>query len=178
MDDYKELLQKAILYSVKKHSKQFRKGNGAPYIIHPMAVMAILYDIKSSQNMDMLAICTILHDVVEDCNVSLQKIAKKFGYQVSSIVNELTSLEYGIAVYGKTEYLKHKMLKMSNYALTIKLCDRLHNIMDRKTFDDYMVQTEEIINALVNQRNLTASQEEVINRIRKILNQVERPQIA
>ena len=66
----------------------------------------------------------------EDTFCSYIEIEREFGPLVASIVMELTSDEESIEKMGKNEYLKNKMVNMSKYALTLKLVDRLANILD------------------------------------------------
>lgn len=85
------MLEEAILFAASKHSGQFRKGNGEPYILHPISVLLLLNKYKKSKNQFLLASAAVLHDVVEDCDISIEEIATKFGYRIASIVDELTS---------------------------------------------------------------------------------------
>lgn len=169
-----ELLEKAILFAVKAHRGQRRKGDGRPYILHPMSVLRTLYDVKDSKNMYLLAIAVILHDTVEDCGVSLKKIAKKFGHQVAALVEELTLLKENYETIGKTKYLCQEVLAMSSYALCIKLCDRLDNVSPReitKMNEDfkkkYKAETWEIVNTLEEKRKLTKTHIKLIKMIKK-----------
>jgi (p)ppGpp synthase/HD superfamily hydrolase len=144
------LLNDAIIYAAKKHRGQTRKGDGRPYILHPMAVLYLLYEVKTSKNMFLLAIAAILHDVVEDCGVPLKKIAKRFGYEVAGLVKELTLLKENYETIGKTKYICQEILKMSPYALCIKLCDRLANVREMKDMspefiEKYVKETWEMV---------------------------------
>jgi GTP pyrophosphokinase len=167
-----ELFEKAILFAVKAHKGQRRKGDGRPYILHPMSVLKTLYEVKESKNMYLLATAAVLHDVVEDCGVSLKKIAKKFGHAVASLVEELTLNKEKYETIGKTKYLCQEVVKMSSYALCIKLCDRLDNVRDmRKMPDDfkkkYKSETWEIINTLEQNRKLSKTQKKLVKLIKK-----------
>ncbi len=149
--------EKAIIYAAKKHKGQVRKGDGRPYILHPMSVMNRVYSMKASSNIFTIGTAAILHDVVEDCGVSIKKIAKKFGYTVASLVEELTLDKNQYETMGKIQYLCQEVAKMSSYALRIKLCDRLDNVSDLKTMskdfrDRYIAETYTIL-ATVNQRS-------------------------
>lgn len=137
-----------------------------PYIAHPFMVLSYLYDCKESQNIILLAIATILHDVVEDCDVSIATIGKKFGHRVAALVEELTSDPELIKAMGKEAYLKAKMKRMSSYALVIKLCDRLHNLQDRKPNDPYCEQTRNIIQHISTSRSLTDTHKKIIKLIK------------
>lgn len=166
-----EKLEEAILFAVKKHKGQVRKNDGRPYILHPFSVMQHLYNSKESDNIYLLGIASLLHDLVEDCNVSLEKIAKKFGMKVASLVEELTSDKELIKVMGKTRYLSEKMTSMSSYALVIKLCDRLDNLTDIDKMSDefrekYTKQTKDILNYIKEHRKkLTDTHNKLINKI-------------
>lgn len=168
------LLQEAIEFAALKHRGQFRKGNGRPYILHPLSVLNRLYVIKpNSKNIYLLAIVAILHDLVEDCGVTLEEIARMFGYRVASLVEELTSDKDQIDLLGKQEYLLRKMNNMSSYGLIIKLIDRLDNVSDMEDLkpedrNKTIQQTEYILNGL--DRKLTNTHKKLIKEIKNIIN--------
>jgi myo-inositol-1(or 4)-monophosphatase len=175
------LLEDAIIYAVNKHKGQKRKGSGLPYIVHPLAVMKRVFDNKESKNMFLLAIAAILHDVIEDCyetmeekKAGLHEIATIFGFQVASLVEELTLDKSQYGSLGKKEFLTIKMNAMSSYALAVKLCDRLENVTDMKTMNEkfkkrYVTETWYILNNL--NRKLSPSHKKLIDEIKEILNQ-------
>ncbi len=172
-------LEDAIIYATEKHKGIVRKGDGRPYILHPISVMVRLMGVKSdSKNIYLLAIAAMMHDVVEDCfdnyHEGLTEISTLFGYQVGGIVEELTSDKEQIKLVGKKEYLLNKMLKMSNYSLCIKLCDRLDNLNDMVTMtDDFICKqcddTTFILNGLTNSRALTKTHKKIIKAILKTI---------
>lgn len=131
-----QLLHKVILFVTEKHKGQKRKISGDDYVIHPLEVAISVLAIKGSNNPYLITIVSLLHDVVEDCDVEIEEIASLFGFQVASIVLELTTNKEMCKVMGKTKYLAHKMLNMSSYALRIKLADRLRNVDDIKLFPE------------------------------------------
>ncbi len=164
-------LEDAIIFATEKHSGQTRKGDGRPYILHPIAVMQLLYKYKKSNNALLLGIAALLHDLVEDCDVTLEEIANRFGYGVTTLVQELTSDKDEINRLGKTEHLTRKMLAMSSYGLRIKLIDRLHNLEDIDQLDVdkkalKINETETILDAL-KKRHLTKTHKLIIKDIRK-----------
>jgi (p)ppGpp synthase/HD superfamily hydrolase len=168
-----KILEKAIIFATLKHSNQVRKGDGRPYILHPLSVLQTLLKIKKSKNKFLLAVASVLHDTVEDCDVTLDEIAKEFGYHVAGLVEELTSKKEDIVKSNKSEYLLNKMMNMSNYALCIKLCDRLDNLNDMDEMSDtfrkkYCDETRFILNGL-EKRNLTNTHKKIIKLIEKIL---------
>lgn len=92
--------------------------------------------------LETLMAAAVLHDVVEDCNVQVEIIAHVFDQEIANLVQELTSNEDEIKEHGKTEYLKKKLVAMSDDALIIKLCDRLDNVRDAWSLEDREKQLE------------------------------------
>lgn len=120
---------KAITFATKKHEGQFRKVSLQPYITHPLAVSYIVASFKKSKKLDELIAAAILHDTLEDINTTFDELTKEFSPLISSLVLELTSDKNEIKNLGKTQYLKKKLLGISSYGLTLKLCDRLRELL-------------------------------------------------
>lgn len=166
-------VEEAIIFATEKHMGQTRSGDGRPYILHPMAVLHILSEVKKSKNMFLLFIASILHDVVEDCGVKIEEIAQKFGLHVAALVEELTTDGVECGILGKKEYLRRKMLGMSSYALVIKLCDRYHNVSDIASMSEdtrinKLEETYYILEGLTD-RKLSKTHVKLINLIKKKL---------
>lgn len=171
------LFAEAIQFATLKHMGQYRKGNGHPYIVHPMSVMLKVNTHKKSDNIWLLGTAAILHDTVEDCGVQIEEITQRFGLHVAALVQELTLDKSQYEIIGKTEYLKQQTLKMSSYALVIKLCDRLDNVSDltalpREKQLSYVKETYDILANLEN-RKLTATHKKIIKLIYKEAYKVE-----
>ena len=124
-----ELIKKAYMYAYEKHFGQKRKS-GEDYIIHPLNVAYILAGI----NADYKTICSaLLHDTIEDCDVTKEEIEELFGGEVAYLVESLTKInklnfscdsEATIAnqrkiLVGLTEDVR---------VIILKLADRLHNM--------------------------------------------------
>ena len=107
-----------------------RRESGEPYITHPIAVAYILLEL----GMDTDTICAaLLHDVVEDTECTLEIIQKKFGSDVSMLVNGVTKLgkvEIFTKEEQKAENIRKILFAMSEdiRVIIIKLADRLHNM--------------------------------------------------
>lgn len=170
-----ELLEKAIVFATEKHKGQTRNGDGRPYVLHPISVLITLGKIKKSNNFLLIAIACVLHDIVEDCGVTLDEIANSFGHQVASLVGELTSDKERIKEVGKAKYLANKMLYMSSYALRIKLADRLDNVQDinPEIHQNKIDETNHILNEL-KKRKLTPTHKKLIKLIDKSINKYGR----
>lgn len=82
-----ELVQKALSFAKKAHEGQLRKYTGQSYIVHPIEVMKIVASVEHTN--EMLA-AALLHDVVEDCGITLGEIFDKFGPDVCYMVNDLS----------------------------------------------------------------------------------------
>ncbi len=123
------LLDRAYVYAMQAHGKQFR-ASGDPYFAHPLEVAAILTDLK----LDVATIITaLLHDTVEDTLVTLDDIKTNFGEEIASLVDgvtKLSQLELFSERTKQAENFRKLMLAMSNdiRVLLVKLADRLHNM--------------------------------------------------
>lgn len=125
-----EKIVKAYNFAYEKHKGQFRLS-GEPYIIHPVEVAKILL----SLNLDTTSIVAgLLHDVVEDCDISVEEIEKEFGDDVAKIVDGLTKIE-GLdfnlpSAEVKIENIRKMILAMASdiRVILVKLADRLHNM--------------------------------------------------
>ena len=82
--------QQALIYASDLHAKQKRKGKDVPYISHLMGVTAIVLEQGGTENQ---AIGALLHDAVEDQDVTVEEIRKRFGDEVAEIVEGCTDAE-------------------------------------------------------------------------------------
>jgi len=124
-----ETLSKAYDFAVKAHRNQKRDA-GEPYIIHPVAVAAILTELK----LDSATITTgLLHDTIEDTKATYKTVEKEFGKEVADLVDGVTKisqLEGKAASNSKAENFRKLILATSKdiRVLLVKLADRLHNM--------------------------------------------------
>ncbi|MBQ7172812.1 MAG: bifunctional (p)ppGpp synthetase/guanosine-3',5'-bis(diphosphate) 3'-pyrophosphohydrolase [Clostridia bacterium] len=122
-------IDKAFEFARSRHEGQFRMS-GEPYISHPIAVAEIV----ASLELDTDSICAaLLHDTVEDCQVSVEEIEREFGPEVALLVDGLTkivSMQVEDKEEAHIENLRKMLLAMSKdiRVIFIKLCDRLHNM--------------------------------------------------
>ena len=122
----KEIVNKAYNFSKEAHKGQFRKFTNLPYFTHPKGVARYIEQLTKDPEMIAAA---LLHDVVEDSNHTIEEIRTEFGERVASLVDEVTNKEEERVGRKKKEYLKDKMVHMSDDALIIKLADRLQNVL-------------------------------------------------
>ena len=127
-EDIKKI-QKAYSFAFYAHAGQKRK-DGSDYITHPVAVAEILLELK----MDPDSVCSaLMHDVLEDCNVQKNNLAKIFGDDVAHIVDgvsKLGKIETKNIADNNANNLQKMALAMANdvRVVLVKLCDRLHNM--------------------------------------------------
>ncbi|MFJ3586539.1 RelA/SpoT family protein [Streptomyces sp. NPDC090127] len=121
------VLRRAYVLAESSHRGQFRKS-GEPYITHPLAVTLILAELGAETT---TLTAALLHDTVEDTEVTLDQVRREFGAEVAYLVDGVTKLEkvdYGAAAEPETF---RKMLVATGddvRVMSIKLADRLHNM--------------------------------------------------
>lgn len=125
----KELLRRAFEISVDAH-KTMRRKSGEPYILHPLAVSRICVEeiglgVRST-------ICALLHDTVEDTDVTLDDIEREFGSEIARIIDGLTKISNVVDANStqQAENFKKILLTLTDdpRVILIKLADRLHNM--------------------------------------------------
>lgn len=182
LSSFINFIKKARKFAENAHKGQKRKM-GEDYIIHPQSVAKIVHKVKKSKKIADLIAAAYLHDTVEDNQeITFDIIKSEFGDLVMNLVKELTSDKEKIKIIGKEEYLIDKMIQMSNWALVIKLSDRLHNLKDmlnlsnndnyKEWIKEYSKQTTNIIEELKWYRNLSKTQLLLIEDIKKELEKI------
>ena len=127
----RKLLRRAFEIAADAHVHMRRKS-GEPYILHPIAVARIVVDeiglgVTSS-------ICALLHDVVEDTEITLEDIEREFGSSYARIIDGLTKIDHVIDLNASTtiqaENFRKILLTLAEdpRVILIKLADRLHNM--------------------------------------------------
>ena len=139
-----KLIRKVYNYAKAHHEGQLRKS-GEPYIIHPVQVAYIL----STLGLDDSTICAaLLHDVVEDTDITKQDLENEFGKEIAELVDgvtKLSKLKYASMEEQQVENYRKMFLAMGKdiRVILIKLADRLHNMRTLK----YLTRDRQIANA-------------------------------
>ncbi len=124
-----DLLRAAYVVAAQAHQGQVRLS-GEPYLNHPLEVAGILADLK----LDIVSVaCGLLHDVVEDTKVTNDDLERRFGKDVSRVIDGLTKLsrvEFSSAEANQAENVRKMIIAMTDdtRVILIKLADRLHNM--------------------------------------------------
>ena len=142
-NDDLDLIRRAWEFCLLQHQGQLR-ASGEPYVIHPLEVCQILADLK----MDSTAIAAgLLHDAVEDTDVTSPEIARRFNEQVAHIVEGVTKLDK-IKFANREDHQAENIRKMLLAMVTdirvviIKLADRLHNM---RTLEHLKPERQQVI---------------------------------
>ncbi len=125
----KELIRSAFEMATDAH-KTMRRKSGEPYILHPIAVAKICVEeiglgVRST-------ICALMHDTVEDTDITLDDVQREFGFEIAKIVDGLTKIStvMDANTSQQAENFKKILLTLTDdpRVILIKLADRLHNM--------------------------------------------------
>ncbi|NLB45194.1 MAG: bifunctional (p)ppGpp synthetase/guanosine-3',5'-bis(diphosphate) 3'-pyrophosphohydrolase, partial [Clostridiaceae bacterium] len=122
-------ITRAYAYAIDAHGAQ-QRATGEPYIIHPLAVAAILTDLEVDED---TLVAALLHDTVEDTGKTVDEIRQAFGDDVAELVDGVTKLSripYSSKEEIQAENFRKMFLAMARdiRVVLIKLADRLHNM--------------------------------------------------
>ena len=120
------MLDEVLKFATLAHIDQKRKYTGDPCTVHPIAVSEI---VKTVEHTDEMVAAALLHDVVEDTDVTIEQVEAKFGYKVAELVGWLTDVskpEDGNRKTRKALDREHSAQAPAE-AQTIKVADLIHN---------------------------------------------------
>jgi len=125
----KKEIRKAFDMALESH-KNMRRKSGEPYIYHPIAVAQIAAEEIGLGTTSI--VCALLHDVVEDTDITLEDIEREFGKKTARIIDGLTKIS-GVFDYNSSlqaENFRKMLLTLADdvRVILIKLADRLHNM--------------------------------------------------
>ncbi|MDR2127832.1 MAG: bifunctional (p)ppGpp synthetase/guanosine-3',5'-bis(diphosphate) 3'-pyrophosphohydrolase [Burkholderiaceae bacterium] len=166
-DEDRQLLGSAYRFADRVHLGQMRK-NGEPYITHPIAVASQCADWK----LDTPAlIAALLHDAMEDCDVTKSDLAEQFGSTVSELVDGLTKLDklqFDNREENQAESFRKMLLAMARdvRVILIKLADRTHNMrtlgdMPRRKWERISTETLEVYAPIAHRLGLNQTYREL-----------------
>lgn len=134
------MLDQAISFAALAHAGQKRKNSDLPYITHPIEVMSLVIQHANEPTEEML-VAAVLHDVVEDTNVGLNSIRRRFGDVVAQYVDDLTD-KFPAGVGGNRKERKTKehqrLAETCDAVQTVKFADLISNtrtiVRDNRSF--------------------------------------------
>jgi len=122
------LVTEAVIFASRQHDGMLRKGTDLPYIIHPTEVLAIASALTDDP--EILA-AAVLHDVIEDCGVTEEELAERFGARVTRLVLSETQLSDGDPRATWDARKKEALLRIARGGRSVKLialADKLSNM--------------------------------------------------
>ncbi|MDR1467344.1 MAG: bifunctional (p)ppGpp synthetase/guanosine-3',5'-bis(diphosphate) 3'-pyrophosphohydrolase [Oscillospiraceae bacterium] len=160
-------IEKAYKLACKSHKSQ-KRYSGIPYIYHPISVAYILAELDMDTDS---IVAALLHDVVEDTNITISYLSKEFGKNISSLVDSITKLgkiPLSTKEERQAENLRKMLIAMAQdvRVIIIKLVDRLHNMrtidcMPAQHRRDKSLETMEIYAPIAHRLGMKAVQEEL-----------------
>lgn len=125
-------MQRAVLFAARAHQFMFRKGNGLPYIVHPLAVLKRLgeWGVKDPVMLKAAA----CHDIKEDCpHVTEEEMVAEIGEEANALVHELSFFpdpKSNVPVPTQKEKYIETFIQKSVMAIVVKCADRAENTWD------------------------------------------------
>lgn len=134
-----DMIEKAIIVASKAHEGQYRKLTNIPYITHPLGVGLILMKINAREE---LVAAGILHDTVEDTEITLEDLRDGFGDEVAELVEGCSEPDKSLPWEARKEHTISFLRTASEDTRTVVCADKLHNI--RSIIRDYGNQGEQV----------------------------------
>ncbi|MEK5440572.1 MULTISPECIES: HD domain-containing protein [unclassified Fredinandcohnia] len=134
-----DMIEKAIIVASKAHDGQYRKLTNIPYITHPLGVGLILMKINARTE---LVAAGILHDTVEDTELTLSDIRDGFGDEVAELVDGCSEPDKSLPWEARKEHTISFLRAASEDNRTVVCADKLHNI--RSIIRDYEEQGDQV----------------------------------
>ncbi len=171
-------IRDAIELAISAHNGQMRRS-GEEYVCHPLHVACILVEIGMDSD---AVVAALLHDVVEDTDIELSEIARRFGADVASLVDgvtKITQMSFSTREEQQAENVRKMLLAMSKdvRVMIIKLADRLHNMRTSDGWEpqkqrDKAKETMDIYAPLAHRLGIRAIKEELEDRSLRVLDPI------
>ena len=129
----------AIEFAVRAHMKQLRKGTDIPYVIHPIGVGRILIENNCPEE---CVIAGILHDTLEDTDVTSEDLAKIFGEEVADIVCGASEPDKDDTWENRKKHTIEYLKTAPDKIKMVSCADKLHNL--RSIIEDYSQEGENL----------------------------------
>ena len=171
-------IRAAIDLAISAHNGQLRRS-GEEYVCHPLHVACILIEIGMDSD---TVVAALLHDVVEDTDIELTEISRRFGVEVANLVDgvtKITKMDFSTREEQQAENVRKMLLAMSKdvRVMIIKLADRLHNMRTSDGWEpqkqrDKAKETMDIYAPLAHRLGIRAIKEELEDRSLRVLDPV------
>ena len=172
------VIERAYILAEKAHAGQ-RRLSGELYVSHPIAVACLAVDLGLDTNS---IVASLLHDVVEDTDITSDEVRAAFGSDVALLVDgvtKLTQMTFSSVEEQQAENLRKMLLAMSHdvRVMLIKLCDRLHNMRTGDGWPeqkrrDKALETMEVYAPIAHRLGMSNGKEELEDRSLRYLDPV------
>jgi (p)ppGpp synthase/HD superfamily hydrolase len=136
-----EIINNALEIASRAHELQYRKGTNIPYITHPVAVgMILLYEGYREE----VVAAGILHDTVEDTDITLEDLKREFGSDIANIVEGCSEPDKSLSWEERKHHTIEFLKTASEDIKAVACADKLHNI--RTIIDDHVKEGEAVWN--------------------------------
>lgn len=125
-----EKMFRAVERAAAAHSGQFRKGTLVPYLIHPLRVAKTLIDLGCEED---LVVAGVLHDTVEDTEMTLEDIEREFGKRVADLVEGCSEHDVSDTWERRKEFTVKKLESAPDDVLLVSCADKHDNILALRT---------------------------------------------
>lgn len=138
------LLDRAIIFAVKAHHNTERRGKGFPYIVHPMEAVEIVATITSDKE---LLAAAVLHDVIEDTDVTIEELRAEFGNRIAELVHSesdqfIDGISEADSWHDRKQAAIDRLAAASYDAKIVAMGDKLSNM--RAIARDYAIKGDEL----------------------------------
>ena len=120
-----EILFKAIEFATRAHRGQFRKGTRIPYVLHPLRTAQILIETDAAAD---LILAAILHDTIEDTDVTFEELEAEFGARVAQLVGAVSEPDRQAGWEDRKQQTIDSLRTASSEVLLVACADKLDNV--------------------------------------------------
>jgi len=129
----------ATMLAIEAHKNQFRKSSNTPYILHPLEVGTTLFKYGCS---DELIIAGILHDTLEDTEVTQENLLKMFGKEITNLVLDCSEPDKKLTWEKRKHHTIDNIKNLSMNSKLVMCADKLSNL--KSILKDYETMGEEL----------------------------------
>lgn len=149
---------KASRFAAAAHGVDERKGKAVAYIFHPMTVALLLEKAGAEEE---VVVAGILHDTIEDTDITYEDIEREFGKNVADMVNDVTEQDKSLPWAERKQKALAHVAEMSKGAVMVKSADVLHNMTEQ--LEDYKIEGDAMF------EKFNAGKEQQLERYEKLL---------
>lgn len=127
------MIQKAMYFASKHHAGQTRKGSDKPYLVHPITSALILMEYAARQKIELqeeVIVAAILHDVLEDTEVTSQVLESEFSSAVLALVKAASEKDKSLCWEERKKQMLRQLTEVPLKALYVPLADKIHNMFE------------------------------------------------